>query len=226
MNHPNAPLVSAIVRSMDRESLSQALQSLADQQTHLLPTQDADRDFIADTLPVFISEAQEQIAELEQLLLQLEDAPGDRDLLDALFRCAHTVKGSAGIFGLDDVVAFTHHVETLLDRLREGALTLDPALSTLLLQGGTLFPLVKLLGLRDDGTTAQELRSANAQVEYLLREALAIAREGAPPDLPPLPGRPARPAAPFSASTAARSASAASTCRPGASASAKVASAR
>jgi two-component system chemotaxis sensor kinase CheA len=38
--------------------------------------------------------------------------PDDRELLDALFRCAHTVKGSAGIFGLDAVVAFTHHVET------------------------------------------------------------------------------------------------------------------
>jgi two-component system chemotaxis sensor kinase CheA len=94
----------------------------------------ADFSFIADALPAFISEAQEQIEALEQLLLQLEDAPADRELLDALFRCAHTVKGSAGIFGLDAVVAFTHHVETLLDRLRGGQLTLTPALSTLLLQ--------------------------------------------------------------------------------------------
>lgn len=93
-----------------------------------------DNSFIAEALPAFISEAYEQIETLEQLLLQLEDAPGDRELLDALFRCAHTVKGSAGIFGLDRVVSFTHHVETLLDRLREGRLTLSPALSTLLLQ--------------------------------------------------------------------------------------------
>ena len=85
-------------------------------------------------MPAFISEAEEQIASIEQLLLQLEDAPADRELLDALFRCAHTVKGSAGIFGLDAVVRFTHHVETLLDRLREGELALTPELSTLLLQ--------------------------------------------------------------------------------------------
>ena len=45
-----------------------------------------------------------------------------------------TVKGSAGIFGLDRVVAFTHHVETLLDRVREGRVALTPELSTLLLQ--------------------------------------------------------------------------------------------
>jgi two-component system chemotaxis sensor kinase CheA len=95
---------------------------------------DMDLQFVAEALPAFLSEAHEQIASIEQLLLQLEDAPGDRDLLDALFRCAHTVKGSAGIFGLDAVVAFTHHVESLLDLLRAGALQLTPALSTLLLQ--------------------------------------------------------------------------------------------
>ena len=95
---------------------------------------DQDNSFIAEALPAFISEAQEQIETLEQLLLQLEDAPDDQELLGALFRCAHTIKGSAGIFGLDQVVAFTHHVETLLDRLREGRVALTPELSTLLLQ--------------------------------------------------------------------------------------------
>ena len=94
----------------------------------------ADQSFIEAALPAFISEAQEQIESLEQLLLQLEDAPGDSELLNALFRCAHTVKGSAGIFGLDRVVAFTHHVETLLDKLRECQLQFTPGISTLLLQ--------------------------------------------------------------------------------------------
>jgi len=95
---------------------------------------DADVNFISAVLPAFISEAHEQLETIEQLLLQLETAPDDRELLDALFRCAHTVKGSAGIFGLDRVVDFTHHVESLLDRLREGAIRLTPTLSTLLLR--------------------------------------------------------------------------------------------
>ena len=95
---------------------------------------DQDLSFIAEALPAFISEAQEQIENLEQLLLQLDERPDDRELLDALFRCAHTVKGSAGIFGLDRVVAFTHHVETLLDRVRAGRVALTPELSTLLLR--------------------------------------------------------------------------------------------
>jgi len=93
-----------------------------------------DHSFIAEALPAFISEAGEQLEMIEQLLLQLEDEPDNHDLLGALFRCAHTVKGSAGIFGLDEVVAFTHHVETLLDRLRDGAVTLTAPMGTLLLQ--------------------------------------------------------------------------------------------
>ena len=95
---------------------------------------DADQDFIAAALPAFISEAVEQTEAIEMLLLELEEHPGDREMLDSLFRCAHTVKGSAGIFGLNKVVEFTHHVETLLDQMREGTLALGPELSTLLLK--------------------------------------------------------------------------------------------
>lgn len=95
---------------------------------------DADRDFIAQAMPAFISEAAEQIEAIETLLLELEAQPDDRELLDSLFRCAHTVKGSAGIFGLHRVVEFTHHVETLLDKMRDGDIALTPGISTLLLQ--------------------------------------------------------------------------------------------
>ncbi len=119
-------------------------------------------DFVAEALPAFISEAEEQIEQLEQLLLQLEDAPEDAALLNALFRCAHTVKGSAGIFGLDAVVAFTHHVETLLSRLREGLVKLTPELSTLLLrcndQVRTLIEQAR--GAQEDDEATQATRAA------------------------------------------------------------------
>ena len=93
-----------------------------------------DSSFVADSLPAFISEAHEHIVVIEHLLLQLESNADDTELLDALFRSAHTIKGSAGMFGIDRVVAFTHHVETLLDLVRAGRKTLTPAISTLLLQ--------------------------------------------------------------------------------------------
>jgi two-component system chemotaxis sensor kinase CheA len=94
----------------------------------------SDQDFIRAAMPAFISEAAEQIEAIETLLLELEEQPDNRELLDSLFRCAHTVKGSAGIFGLNRVVEFTHHVETLLDKMRDGDLALNPDISTLLLQ--------------------------------------------------------------------------------------------
>ncbi len=95
---------------------------------------DSDQDFITAAMPAFISEAAEQIEAIETLLLELEEQPDNRELLDSLFRCAHTVKGSAGIFGMNRVVEFTHHVETLLDKMRDGDIALTPEISTLLLQ--------------------------------------------------------------------------------------------
>lgn len=97
-------------------------------------TEDADEAFIASAMPAFISEAQEQTDAMENYLLELEEHPDDRELLDSLFRCAHTVKGSAGIFGLNPVVEFTHHVETLLDQMRDGQMAFTPESGTLLLK--------------------------------------------------------------------------------------------
>ena len=126
-------------------------------------TSDADMNFIAEALPAFISEAHEQLEAIEQLLLQLEERPDDRELLDALFRCAHTVKGSAGIFGLDKVVAFTHHVETLLDKMREGTVALGPDLSTLLLEcKDQVLHLID--SATDDGTDTQADMEARADL--------------------------------------------------------------
>jgi two-component system chemotaxis sensor kinase CheA len=133
---------------------------------------DMDTSFIADALPAFLSEAREQVELIEQLLLQLEDTPEDRELLDALFRCAHTVKGSAGIFGLDAVVGFTHHVETLLDRLREGALKLTPALSTLLLQCND-----QILALVDGAQNPQADEDAAAVREQLIHQLQAFGHD-------------------------------------------------
>jgi two-component system, chemotaxis family, sensor kinase CheA len=100
-----------------------------------MPHRSADDDgFLREALPSFINEAREMLDQLEQLLLELEANPDDRELLDALFRCAHTIKGSAGLFGLDDIVGFTHHVETFLDALREGTVRLAPAINSVLLR--------------------------------------------------------------------------------------------
>lgn len=128
----------------------------------------ADQDFIAAALPAFISEAVEQTEAIETLLLELEESPGDRELLDSLFRCAHTVKGSAGIFGLNKVVEFTHHVETLLDQMREGAITLGPQLSTLLLECNDQIKFL-VATATDDGADTEARREERDDLVLQLR---------------------------------------------------------
>ncbi|CAN5707396.1 chemotaxis protein CheA [soil metagenome] len=138
-----------------------------------------DTSYLDDALPAFISEAQEQYETFEQLMLELEVNPDDRDMLDALFRCAHTVKGSAGVFGLDAVVAFTHHVETLLDLVRDGRKKLTPALSTLLLESND--QIRKLVSLPPGTQLAGEAATLQQELVRQLKSAcnLGVATEAA-----------------------------------------------
>lgn len=85
-------------------------------------------------LPVFIEEGRALLQEMEEGLLGLEQTPDDPDILNAIFRAAHTIKGSAGLFGLDGIVSFTHVVENVLDRMRAGEILTQPDLTNLLLQ--------------------------------------------------------------------------------------------
>ena len=67
-------------------------------------------------------EAFEILENMESLLLNLERDPGDKELIDAVFRCLHTIKGSGSMFEFDEVVRFTHEIESLFDRIRQGKL--------------------------------------------------------------------------------------------------------
>ncbi len=87
-------------------------------------------------LQTFIAEARELLQDMEESLLRLENEPGDSDILGGIFRAAHTIKGSAGLFGLEPVVGFTHIVEDVLDRLRDGAIAISGELVALLLECG------------------------------------------------------------------------------------------
>lgn len=81
----------------------------------------------------FIVEARELLQDMETALLRLENESDDGDILGAIFRAAHTIKGSAGLFGLTSIVGFTHIVEDVLDRLRDGAFPVEGSLVALLL---------------------------------------------------------------------------------------------
>lgn len=84
-------------------------------------------------LQTFISESRELLTEMEAALLNVSDTVDPAGEINAIFRAAHTIKGSAGLFGIGAIVAFTHGVESLLDQVREGHMTLDGDLIGLLL---------------------------------------------------------------------------------------------
>jgi len=87
-----------------------------------------------DPAETFRQEAQELIEQLEQALLDLEQTPTDRDLVDSAFRALHTIKGSGAMFGFEVMAAFTHHVESAFDQVRKGKLQASPPLVALALE--------------------------------------------------------------------------------------------
>ncbi|ATM01090.1 chemotaxis protein CheA [Aeromonas sp. CA23] len=79
-------------------------------------------------LQTYIAEARELLEEMESALLTLENDPDNSELIGAIFRAAHTIKGSAGLFGLQPIVSFTHIVEDLLDQVRNQQLAITTTL--------------------------------------------------------------------------------------------------
>ena len=82
----------------------------------------------------FFDESAEHLQTMEEGLLQLEQAPGDLDLLNRIFRAAHSIKGNSGMFGFTAVMEFTHKVEGLLDKLRNAQIEVTEAVMTVLLE--------------------------------------------------------------------------------------------
>ncbi|PKM17984.1 MAG: chemotaxis protein CheA [Gammaproteobacteria bacterium HGW-Gammaproteobacteria-15] len=124
-------------------------------------------------LQTFIAEAYELLEDMEACLLQLENNPADLDAIGAIFRAAHTIKGSAGLFGLEPVVSFTHVVEDVLDRLRAGDIVISRELIALLLEcGDHIHYLVDVVAVR-----SQQPDAAATEREAGLRQRLQCYRQ-------------------------------------------------
>ena len=85
---------------------------------------------------VFFEEAGENLQRMEQLLLELDVTAADDEAMNAIFRCAHSIKGGAATFGFSDVAELTHEMETLLDKLRRHELVPTTAMVDVLLASG------------------------------------------------------------------------------------------
>jgi two-component system chemotaxis sensor kinase CheA len=82
----------------------------------------------------FLQEADDLLAEIEAAALSMTADRADGEAVNQIFRAFHTIKGSGAMFGFDAVAAFTHHVETLLDRVREGAVPVSGELDNVILR--------------------------------------------------------------------------------------------
>ncbi|MDB5420452.1 MAG: CheA signal transduction histidine kinase, partial [Brevundimonas sp.] len=131
----------------------------------------------ADAAETFRQEAQELLEQIEQGLLDLARRPGDRALVDAVFRGLHTLKGSGAMFGFDALAAFTHHCESAFDRVRKGEVAATPEL------------VAAVLAAQDHMRALAEGREAPAAAgEALLAQLRRVVEGAGQPDAPAVPG--------------------------------------
>src|SRR3989304_6031320 len=83
---------------------------------------------------IYLQEARTHLAEIESGLLSLEKDPSQKDVLDALFRHYHSIKGMSASMGYTPVTRLAHAEEDLLDKLRSGKLALNSGMTTALLK--------------------------------------------------------------------------------------------
>ncbi|MFK5970048.1 MAG: chemotaxis protein CheA [Candidatus Marithrix sp.] len=87
---------------------------------------------------LFFEESFENLDIMESSLLDLEIGTFNEELINNIFRAAHSIKGGAGIFQLEDIVAFAHNAETFLDEVRDRKHSIDQTLIDLLLRAGDI----------------------------------------------------------------------------------------
>lgn len=131
---------------------------------------------------IFFQECEEQLAELESGLLKLNDGDRDPETVNAVFRAVHSIKGGAGAFGLDDLVAFAHVFETTLDCVRSNKLDPGPEVLKTMLKSADV--LADLTAASRDGGTVDPSRTSVLVKEL---EALASGQVPAPSAETPAP---------------------------------------
>lgn len=137
-------------------------------------------DASAEDLKVFLQEAEEQIQLLDEDIVRLEKETDNVDLLQGIFRAAHTLKGSSGMLGFHRMTDLTHVMEDLLDKLRKGQLTVSAELVDALLQG-----LDGLKVLTEGVTEAGEGELDIEPMVVALRASMDVAGDGGGEDAGP-----------------------------------------
>ncbi len=117
----------------------------------------------------FIEESLEGLDIMESSLLNLDVGQADLDVINTIFRAAHSIKGGSGTFGFNDIASFTHVLETLLDEMRSGEREVSaPAIEALLSSVDCLRGMIN--ALQEDGEYDQEhVAEIQKQLEIMLK---------------------------------------------------------
>ena len=134
-------------------------------------------DEMQEILEDFLIEAFEMIEQLDQDLVELENNPDDLDLLNRIFRVAHTIKGSGSFLNFSVLTRLTHHMEDVLNKARHGELTITPDIMDVVLE--SIDYMKKLLNaIRDTGTDADT--GLDADIDNTIQRLDAISKGEAP----------------------------------------------
>ncbi|MGL2488234.1 chemotaxis histidine kinase/response regulator CheAY2 [Helicobacter pylori] len=145
-------------------------------------------DDLQEIMEDFLIEAFEMNEQLDQDLVELEHNPEDLDLLNRIFRVAHTIKGSSSFLNLNILTHLTHNMEDVLNRARKGEIKITPDIMDVVLRSIDLMKTL-LVTIRDTGSDTNngkenEIEEAVKQLQAITSQNLEGAKEGtkeAPP---------------------------------------------
>ncbi len=123
-------------------------------------------DEMQEIMEDFLVEAFEMIEQLDQDLVELESNPDDLDLLNKIFRVAHTIKGSSSFLNLDVLTKLTHHMEDVLNKARKGELKITPDIMDVVLESVDMMKAL-LENIRDTGSDVTDDININPVVAKL-----------------------------------------------------------
>ncbi|GAA7032880.1 chemotaxis histidine kinase/response regulator CheAY2 [Helicobacter pylori] len=139
-------------------------------------------DDLQEIMEDFLIEAFEMNEQLDQDLVELEHNPEDLDLLNRIFRVAHTIKGSSSFLNLNILTHLTHNMEDVLNRARKGEIKITPDIMDVVLRSIDLMKTL-LVTIRDTGSDTNngkenEIEEAVKQLQAITSQNLEGTKEG------------------------------------------------
>ena len=146
----------------------------------------------------FFEESFEALDSMEAALLKLDIGAPDKELINTIFRVAHSIKGGSATFGFSDIASFTHSLETLLDELRSGTMQVTVPMSDILLKSVDVMRAMLRAVQQKKPIDAQKVSDLQFDLELMIaqKDTVAAPAPVAPAVAPPAaaaptPGAPA-----------------------------------